>query len=89
MLTTFERDGHPLIQSNTQILRGLSLLMYPTAVIEAAIERAAAEFPNDAPDTEHFLALANYSLEKADEFSGHLLMVSEVAGWESHNGTSW
>ena len=50
--------------------------MYPTAVIEAAIERAAAEFPDDAPNADHFLALANYALEKADEFSGHLLMVS-------------
>ena len=50
--------------------------MYPLPVIEGALERAAAEFPEDSPDSEHFLALVLYSLEREDEFSGDLIIVS-------------
>ena len=59
-----------------QIQRSLSLLMYPIPVIAAALERAAVEFPDDPSDSEHFLALVLYSLEKEDEFSGDLIIVS-------------
>ena len=60
-----------------QIARGLPLLMYPVAAVEAAVARAAADFPSDPPDSaEHFLALALYSLEREDAFSGDLIIVS-------------
>ena len=63
--------------SRAQIRRGLSLLMYPVAAVEAALERAAIEFPDDPPATsEHFLALVLYAMEREDEFSGDLIVVS-------------
>ena len=62
-------------------MRGLPLLMYPLAAVEAAVARASADFPSDRPDSAgHFLALALYSLEREDEFSGDLIIVSIYTG---------
>ena len=63
--------------------------MYPLAAVEAAVARAAADyFPSSDSDRpsdpssaeEHFLALALYSLEREDEFSGDLIIVSICTG---------
>ena len=68
-------------------MRGLPLLMYPLAAVEAAVARAAADFPSDRPDSAgHFLALALYSLEREDEFSGDLIIVStDVHSYSGHS----